>query len=136
MYICMYRKYSLIRCNSFSRYMVDRRVWRINWIFIHGVHTAPMLFIFYVVHACHQHHHCCVVHCVPRPPQVHISLSETDTIWLLDMEGTSVAKDSEEAETVQRQNELYRQVRLTPIVHIVSVNKHSTLIRQRTLHSH
>ena len=29
-----YSEYLLIRCNSFSKNMVNQRVWRINWIFI------------------------------------------------------------------------------------------------------
>jgi hypothetical protein len=41
---------------------------------------------------------------------VWLTLSETDTIWLLDMDSSTVAKDSEEAATVQAQNEQYQQL--------------------------
>ena len=42
--------------------------------------------------------------------QVHIKLIETDTIWLLDIPGTCVALDSEEADQVKKRNETYQEV--------------------------
>ena len=43
--------------------------------------------------------------------QVHITLTETETIWLLDIPGTCVALDSEEAEQVKKKNEQYQEVK-------------------------
>ena len=42
--------------------------------------------------------------------QVHLTLSETDTIWLLDFPGTSVAEDSEIAEGIKEKNQKYEEV--------------------------
>ena len=42
--------------------------------------------------------------------QVNISLKETDTMWMLDIPGTWVARDSEEASTVIESNIKYREV--------------------------
>ena len=39
-----------------------------------------------------------------------VTLSETDTIWLCDLDSTSVGKDSEEAEEVKMRNQEYQQV--------------------------
>ena len=42
--------------------------------------------------------------------QVVITLTETETIWMLDIPGTCVALDSEEAEEVKAKNEKYQEV--------------------------
>ena len=42
--------------------------------------------------------------------QVNITLSETDTIWMLDIPSTCVALDSSEAEEVKKQIEVYQEV--------------------------
>lgn len=42
--------------------------------------------------------------------QVHINLTETDTIWILDIPGTCVALDSDEAQVVMKRNEAYKEV--------------------------
>ena len=39
-----------------------------------------------------------------------IVLSETETIYMLDIPGTCVALDSEEADTVKKSNEKYESV--------------------------
>ena len=41
---------------------------------------------------------------------VELQLSETDTIWLLDMPGTCVSTEHEEAAEVKEDNEKYLQV--------------------------
>ena len=41
---------------------------------------------------------------------IEIDLSETDTIWLLDMSGVCVAADSDEAPMVREQNDRYNEV--------------------------
>lgn len=41
---------------------------------------------------------------------VHLTLSETDTIWLLDFPGTSVAEDSEIAEGIKEKNQKYEEL--------------------------
>ncbi|CAH1772344.1 unnamed protein product [Owenia fusiformis] len=41
---------------------------------------------------------------------VDIKLTETDTIWMLDMPGVCVPADSDEAVTVKEQNELYKEL--------------------------
>lgn len=43
--------------------------------------------------------------------QVEISLSETETMWLLDIPSTCVALDTEEAEVVKKNNAQYEMVR-------------------------
>lgn len=43
--------------------------------------------------------------------EVEIVLSETETIWMLEIPGSCVALDSDEAETVKRNNETYAEVR-------------------------
>ena len=40
-----------------------------------------------------------------------ITLSETETIWLCDLDSSSVGKDCEEAEEVKTRNQEYQQVR-------------------------
>ena len=42
--------------------------------------------------------------------QVHLTLSETETIWLLDFPGTCVAEDSEIAEGIKDKNQRYEEV--------------------------
>ena len=42
--------------------------------------------------------------------QVQITLTETETLWLLDIPGTCVALDSEEAEEVKKKNKQYQEV--------------------------
>ena len=42
--------------------------------------------------------------------QVDIFLKETDTIWMLDIPGTWVARDSEEATAVIESNAKYKEV--------------------------
>ena len=39
-----------------------------------------------------------------------MALSETETIWILDIPGTCVALDSDEAQAVKKRNEDYQQV--------------------------
>ena len=41
---------------------------------------------------------------------VHLMLTETDTIWLLDFPGTCVAQDSDGAEAVAEKNQKYDEV--------------------------
>jgi WD40 repeat protein len=41
---------------------------------------------------------------------VDISLSETDTIWLLDIPSTWVAPDSDDTESIQKQNQQYQEL--------------------------
>eukprot|EP00794_Sanderia_malayensis_P008014 gene8013-8873_t len=41
---------------------------------------------------------------------ISVNLTETDTIWLLDLPGTSIAKDSEDAQKVINQNERYEEL--------------------------
>ena len=53
----------------------------------------------------HVHCTCCVC-----TFQVGIVLTETETIWLLDIPGTCVALDSEEAQLVKKRNEEYQEV--------------------------
>jgi hypothetical protein len=43
--------------------------------------------------------------------QVHLTLTETDTIWLLDLPGTYVAEDNESAEEDKEKNQKYEEVR-------------------------
>ena len=45
---------------------------------------------------------------------VNLTLTETETIWLLDMPGTSVSNESEEAPKVKKRNEEYQEVREHP----------------------
>ena len=40
-----------------------------------------------------------------------ITLTETDTIWILDIPGVCVSLESEEAEEIKEQNERYAEVR-------------------------
>ena len=42
--------------------------------------------------------------------QVHITLIETDTIWMLDFPGTCVGEDNEIAESVKEKNQRYDEV--------------------------
>lgn len=42
--------------------------------------------------------------------QVHLTLTETDTIWLLDFPGTCVAEDNEIAESIREKNQRYEEV--------------------------
>ena len=49
--------------------------------------------------------------------QVNISLKETDTMWMLDIPGTWVARDSEEANTVIESNIKYREVNFINCIH-------------------
>ena len=42
--------------------------------------------------------------------QVHITLTETDTIWMLDFPGTCVGEDNEIAESVKEKNQRYDEV--------------------------
>ena len=42
--------------------------------------------------------------------EVEIVLSETETIWMLDIPGCCVAHNSDEAETVKKNNEVYAEV--------------------------
>ena len=44
--------------------------------------------------------------------QVHLTLSETETIWMLDFPGTCVSEDNEIAESVKEKNQRYEEVRL------------------------
>ena len=44
--------------------------------------------------------------------QVHLTLSETETIWMLDFPGTCVAEDNEIAESVKEKNQRYEEVYL------------------------
>ena len=41
---------------------------------------------------------------------IHINLTETPTIWLLDMCGVCVSLETEEAAEVQKQNSRYQEV--------------------------
>ena len=41
---------------------------------------------------------------------VDLTLTETETIWLLDMPGVCVSTESEEAESVRKKNEAYQDV--------------------------
>ena len=50
------------------------------------------------------------VHCICTYFQVTIMLNETETIWLLDIPSAWVAPGTEEAETVQKNNERYEKV--------------------------
>lgn len=43
--------------------------------------------------------------------QVHLTLSETDTIWLLDFPGTCVAEDGDSAAVVKEKNQKYEEVK-------------------------
>ena len=47
--------------------------------------------------------------------QVNVKLSETDTIWHLDMPGISVSKDSDIAEEVRMRNKKYEEVQKLPL---------------------
>ena len=42
---------------------------------------------------------------------VNIRLSETDTIWLIDMRGVCISAETDEAETIKAKNEAYKEVR-------------------------
>ena len=42
--------------------------------------------------------------------QVNIKLTETETIWILDIPDTCVALDSDEAQEVKKRNEEYKEV--------------------------
>lgn len=41
---------------------------------------------------------------------VNLTLTETETIWLLDMPGTSVSNEAEEAAKIKKRNEEYQEV--------------------------
>ena len=41
---------------------------------------------------------------------VNIRLSETDTIWLIDMRGVCISAETDEAETIKAKNEAYKEV--------------------------
>ena len=45
--------------------------------------------------------------------EVDVLLSETETIWLLDIPSTAVGLDSEEAKSVQERNEKYEEANET-----------------------
>ena len=47
-----------------------------------------------------------------------INLSETETLWLLDMPGICVSLESEEAPSVREQNTRYQEVRLCVFVYL------------------
>ena len=42
--------------------------------------------------------------------QVHITLTETETIWMLDFPGTCVGEDNEIAESTKERNQRYDEV--------------------------
>ena len=46
---------------------------------------------------------------------IEINLTETDTIWLLDMSGVCVSAESDEATLVKEQNDRYTEVGLAGI---------------------
>ena len=50
--------------------------------------------------------------------QVHLTLSETETIWMLDFPGTCVAEDNEIAESVKEKNQRYEEVCLKTCTHV------------------
>ena len=52
----------------------------------------------------------CDTHCDIHTIQVDIFLKETDTIWMLDIPGVWVARDSEEASAVIESNAKYKEV--------------------------
>lgn len=56
-------------------------------------------------------------HNIPSFVQVNIVLKETETIWILDIPGTCVALDSDEAELVKTKNEAYKEVHCACVVH-------------------
>ena len=53
---------------------------------------------------------CTFAYRIPSFVQVDIILKETETIWILDIPGTCVALDSDEAELVKTKNEAYKEV--------------------------
>lgn len=56
---------------------------------------------------------------------VDIDLTETETIWLLDMPGVCVGADSDEAPLITEQNERYNEVR-------ENINKNNMIIYLKT----
>lgn len=53
-----------------------------------------------------------------------IALSETETIWLIDIPATCVAEGSEEMEKVKAMNENYEKVLLTPLSSSITYTFH------------
>ena len=47
--------------------------------------------------------------------EVDVLLSETETIWLLDIPSTAVGLDSEEAKSVQERNDKYEEANETKL---------------------
>lgn len=95
----------MITCVCYAYVNTHHKMHVLDFQKFHGIST--MFFLFALLQF-HVHY---VLYSVV-PIKVKINLRETETIWFLDIPGTCVALDSDEAQLVKTRNEAYKEVTL------------------------